>query len=242
MRLCSRAEALYLACALAPPALPVLHPPAAHASPPDALRRSYDAYAPSYDRLDGGAFADALGVTPLRSAAISRCRGRVLEVGVGTGLNLPLYDASRYASLVAIDLSDGMLRQAAEARERLRMPRVELRQMDVRRLEFADSTFDCVVDTFSLCVFTDPVAALREMARVCKPDGRLLLVEHQRSSGPLGMYQDMTAPAVAELGGKGCYWNQQVESLMSQAGVKLIKKEESLLGTIAFFEAMPNVA
>lgn len=127
----------------------------------DEIRTDYDRYARSYDQLDGGSAADALGIGELRSSAIGRCRGRVLEVGVGTGLNLPLYNTLSYSSLTGIDLSDGMLREARERVEKLELSRVELRQMDVTRLQFEENTFDSVIDTFSLvCPLPRPAFSL----------------------------------------------------------------------------------
>lgn len=214
--------------------------PALSATPGDRLRQEYDGYATRYNELDGGVVADTLGIDSLRAAAISRCQGQVLEVGVGTGLNLALYDRSRCSSVTGVDLSDGMLRQAAAETARLGLSQVRLQQMDASRLSFTDASFDCVVDTFSLCVYAEPLAALREMARVCRPGGRVLLVEHQRSEvGPLRSYQDLTAPVIARLGGKGCVWNQDVDTMLRQAGLRVLRKEPALLGTVALFETTP---
>ena len=108
--------------------------------PPRAIAAessAYDNYASSYDVLDGGVLADALGLAQLRAEATSLCAGRVLEVGVGTGLNLPLYDARRCEQLIAIDLSAGMLHEAATAAKaaRGRSLAVELRQMNAEALD-----------------------------------------------------------------------------------------------------------
>jgi ubiquinone/menaquinone biosynthesis C-methylase UbiE len=115
----------------------------------------------------------------------------VLETAVGTGLNLPFYNFAVLQSLTAIDLSPGMLAQAQRRAQQLQMP-VKLVQADVERLQdaLAGQKFDTIVDTFSLCVFPDPLAALHSMASSLRSNGSLLLLEHSRSKfGPLGLYQ-----------------------------------------------------
>ena len=111
---------------------------------PAARASDYDAYASSYDVLDGSAIADVLGLAQLRAQGVGLCSGRVLECGVGTGLNLPFYDPLRCESVTAIDLSAGMLQeaQAPAAELRARGLPVELRKMDVENLDFADGGFD----------------------------------------------------------------------------------------------------
>ncbi len=116
----------------------------------------------------------------------------MLELAVGSGLNLPLYNWTSLASLTALDLSQGMLSRAAAAAAAAQLPsnKLTLLQGDVAALPFETSSFDCVVDTFSLCVFERPGEALREARRVVKPNGRVLLLEHTRSDSPLlGAYQ-----------------------------------------------------
>jgi len=169
---------------------------------------------------------------------VKQARGEVLECGVGTGLNLPLYDATKVQSLVAIDLSQGMLDQAVDRARPLPIsPVLSLQQATVEALPFEASSFDSVVDTFSLCVYPDPLAALREMRRVVRPGGRVLLLEHNRSPNPLlGAYQDLTAQPVAAMS-KGCVYNQDVRQLAERAGLEIVQMTPALGGLIQAVEA-----
>lgn len=136
-------------------------------------RRYWDDHAGDYDRQmtawDRRLFGDS------RTWAVSRARGEVLEVAVGTGLNLPLYpDGTR---LTGIDISTGMLARARERATELRRD-VTLRQAGAEDLPSAAASFDTVVCTFGLCAIPDHDVALGEMARVLRPGGRLILVDH----------------------------------------------------------------
>ena len=115
---------------------------------------------------------------------------------------------------------------------------LRLVQADVARLPFEKNTFDSVVDTFSVCVFPDPEAALQEMARVTKPGGRLLLLEHVRSSNRLfGWYQDTTNSAVSAMS-KGCSWNQDVRAMVEALpGVKVLDSENAVGGLVQLLQA-----
>jgi methyltransferase OMS1, mitochondrial len=212
----------------------------------DAIGAAYDGYSSSYDELDGGPVASALGFTAARRELLSRAAGDVLEVGVGTGLNLRLYPAGVLASFTAVDISEGMLGRArlvastVPALAPTAGPPPRLLRADVADLPFSDASFDTVVDTFSLCVFPDPSAALRSLARVVRPGGRVLLLEHARSRRfrPLALYQDVTAGAVARTGGKGCLWNQDVLALVERAGLRAVAVDESLAGLVVAVEAV----
>ncbi len=122
-----------------------------------------------------------------RWALLHELSGRILEVGVGTGKNLPCYDRQR-VQLTGVDLSEGLLKRARRFATHLHFP-VDLRPMDAEHLQFPDQTFDVVVATFVLCSVPSPIPVLQEMARVVKPDGRIPLLEHVLSripqSGPL---------------------------------------------------------
>eukprot|EP00614_Pseudopedinella_elastica_P003595 CAMPEP_0172602622 /NCGR_PEP_ID=MMETSP1068-20121228/22805_1 /TAXON_ID=35684 /ORGANISM="Pseudopedinella elastica, Strain CCMP716" /LENGTH=273 /DNA_ID=CAMNT_0013404047 /DNA_START=32 /DNA_END=853 /DNA_ORIENTATION=- len=230
-------------------------PLAARAADPS---RDYDHFSKTYDNLDGGPLAGALGLEDLRASVIGRARGKTLEVGVGTGLNLPFYRLGAVdgvEQLSGIDLSEGMLEECRGAlaagafglrtgtASKSTAP-VTLKKMDVTALSFPDGSFDTVVDTFSLCVFPDPKAALQEMARVTKgrkEGGRVLLLEHSRAEGNdlLAAYQDLTSAPVASMG-KGCVWNQQLGPLLASAGLEVISSKPALGGLLTVIEAAPK--
>lgn len=236
-----RAASLSLSLA----ALSLLRPPAHASGPPSPVAAAYDGFAARYDALDGRAAAlpRALGLADLRAAAIARAAGDTLEVGCGTGANFALYlDAPRAGKVVAVDVSAGMLRGAEEARRKVVKARpglgIELVQGDVARLPFMDEGFNTVVDTFSLCVFPEPLLALKEMRRVLKRDrgARLLLVEHSLSSAaPLALWQNLTAEAVAATS-KGCFWNQDVVGMAREAGLVVRRSSSALAGTVMSLE------
>ena len=108
--------------------------------------------------------------------------GRVLDVACGTGVNFPHLPES--ADLIGVDVSKPMLLRAREVADDLGRP-VELEQMDAQRVSFADNSFDHVISSLSTCTFPDPIEALNEMGRVCKPDGQIRLLEHHKWNAPV---------------------------------------------------------
>jgi methyltransferase OMS1 len=200
--------------------------PCSALSPTDAATQ-YDSYSSSYDVLDGGKASSALGIDQARRLLLQKARGNVLEIGVGTGLNLDSYDKTQITSLTLVDVSDGMLREATERAKTL----PQLQGIPVRFVKadattelvdrFGPDAFDTVVDSFSLCVMgnTGAQSCLDQLSRVVKSGGvnggQVLLLENSRSSNALlGLYQDATAETAAFAGGKGCVYNQDVGALI----------------------------
>ena len=106
------------------------------------------------------------------------------------------------------------------------------------RLPFADNEFDTIVDMFGLCSFEDPVAALGEMSRVCKPNGRVLLLEHGRGSWErVNWYLDKWAPRHAS--SWGCWWNRDIRRMIRTAGLTVVKREEKHFGTSMMYVCAP---
>lgn len=164
----------------------------------DELQKKYNQFARWYDF--GEALPEILAVRKLRRELLQEASGRVLETAVGTGKNLRYYP--RTCHITAVDLSPGMLEMARKRATRLGL-HVDFFIGDGETLPFPDETFHTVVDSLTLCTFTNPSAALREMARVCRPEGRILLLEHGRSdrsgwaAGKTGEPSDMWRSSVA---------------------------------------------
>lgn len=142
------------------------------------IRRRYDRLAPWFDSLEG--FLEGLLFRRLRRTLWAQAQGEhILEVGVGTGKNFAFYPQD--ARITAIDFSPKMLQQAERKRERKQLS-VDLALMDVQSLCYADNSFDTIVASFVFCSVPQPRRGLKELYRVLKPGGQLLLLEHVLSS------------------------------------------------------------
>jgi phosphatidylethanolamine/phosphatidyl-N-methylethanolamine N-methyltransferase len=177
------------------------------------VERAYELLAPVYDFIFDWIFA------PGRQAAISHLEltpnDTVLEVGIGTGLNLPLYPPS--CRLTGIDLSGEMLDKAVERTHKLAMPGVVLKVMDATSMDFADNAFDKAVATYTISAVPDPVRVLREMRRVVKPDGAIVILNHFKSDRWLwGHLEDAVAPICTRLGWKS---NLPMKPLLDEVGL-----------------------
>jgi ubiquinone/menaquinone biosynthesis C-methylase UbiE len=201
---------------------------------PQEISQKYDRFAEWYDVAEG--MPDLLGIRKLRQRVLRQASGRVLEVAVGTGKNLRYYP--RGCRINAVDLSREMLGIAQKRAARLQM-NVSFLLADAEALPFSDASFDTVVSSLSTCTFPDPVAALREMARVCRTDGKILLLEHGRSNRAwLGRWQDRHADQFAKP--LGCNWNREPLELAKDAHLKVIEARRNFFGVFHRIEAKPK--
>ncbi len=181
----------------------------------DSVRRKYNRNALIYDAMDR-MIRDAW-----RAKVIAQAVGRVLEVGVGTGNNLPFYDPAVTREMVGIDFSPGMLAHAH--RKPCRVPH-ELLEMDAQELAFPDDSFDTVLATCVFCTVPDPVLGLREARRVCRPQGRILLLEHVRIDRPVvGTLMDFLDPLSVLV--IGTHINRRTVENVRQAGLRIDRVE-----------------
>ena len=162
------------------------------------IRRRYDRLAPWFDSLEG--FLEGLLFRRLRKRLWAQARGEhILEVGVGTGKNFAFYPDG--ARITAVDFSPKMLQQAERKRERNQLA-VDLALMDVQSLCYADNSFDTVIASFVFCSVPKPRKGLKELYRVLKPGGQLLLLEHVLSSNKvMAFLMNLFNPLVVRLVG-----------------------------------------
>ena len=177
------------------------------------VERAYKFFAPAYDFVFDWIFR------PGRESAIRlldiRGGHQVLEVGIGTGLNLPFYPA--HCRIEGIDLSEKMLAKAHEKVVEFGLSNVELKAMDATVMDFRADEFDSAVATYTISAVPDPVAVLREMRRVVKPGGNIVLLNHFRSQRRVvGRLEDLVAPVCTRLGWKS---NLPLEPLLQQVGL-----------------------
>src|SRR6476660_9939749 len=147
---------------------------------------------------------------------------RVLEVGVGTGINASLYPSD--CAVTGIDLSDSMLEKARDRIARKGVRNVRLMEMDAANLKFADDTFDIVYAPYVISVVPDPVAVACEMRRVCRPGGRIVILNHFRSSNAVGAWMErIIAPGAKYLGFKS---DVDLPAFLVQADLKPVSIEK----------------
>jgi phosphatidylethanolamine/phosphatidyl-N-methylethanolamine N-methyltransferase len=166
-----------------------------------SIERAYARWAPIYDLIFGAVFAPGRRAAVAAAEQVCGSKGRcILEVGVGTGISLPFY--ARANRLIGVDLSEPMLRQAAERVIEHKLSNVELLAvMDAGRLGLPDASFDVVVAQFVITAVPQPEKALDEFARVLKPGGEIILVNHLGAeSGPRHVFELSFAPLARRLG------------------------------------------
>ena len=163
-----------------------------------------------------------------RLAALAPLRGNVLEIGFGTGLNLPFFP-QRVSRLTAIDSKQMLRRKVAKRIAEARMP-VERFELDASgRLPLDNQAFDGVVTTFTLCSIADVQSALDETRRVLKPEGQFVFLEHGRSYDPrVARLQDLFNP-IQKVIGCGCNLNRPIDRLIRDSGFEIVKLERYLM-------------
>jgi len=186
------------------------------------IAKAYARWAPVYDLVFGAVFERG------RRAAIAAAQkigGRILEVGVGTGISLPDYD--RACRLCGVDISEPMLRKAAERVAEHALDNVEgLAVMDAAKLAFADASFDVVVAQYVITTVPEPERTLNEFARVLKPGGEIILVNHLGAEAGLRRaFEQWFAPVARRLGwSPELQWERLAQWAARHGGVRLIER------------------
>ncbi len=198
-------------------------------------RHRYDRLAPFYDLLDlPFEYGRYRTMRPQLFAGLS---GTILDAGVGTGRNIPFYPEG--CRISGIDLSPGMIARARKRREKLGSD-VELLEMNVLATTFANQHFDAIVATFLFCVLDDELQlpALRELKRICKPDGVIRFLEYNYSSESFRrLIMKLWAPWVHWVYGAG--FDRNTEQYLSNAGLELVEKRFLYRDTIELIVARP---
>jgi phosphatidylethanolamine/phosphatidyl-N-methylethanolamine N-methyltransferase len=187
-----------------------------------AVSKAYARWAPIYDFVFGKVF------DPGRQAAILAAEdfgGRILEVGVGTGISLP--DNRRARSVIGVDFCEPMLRKASHRVQAMDLAHVDgLAVMDAAHLAFADSSFDVVVGQFLITAVPNPEATLDEFVRVVRPEGEIVLVNHiGAEAGPRRLFENCFAPIGRRLGWRPEFrWGRIARWAEGHGGVELVER------------------
>ena len=189
----------------------------------EMVGRAYDRWAPIYDLVFGGVFAKG------RHAAITltnKLGGRVLEVGVGTGISLPQYAAN--TRIFGTEISEAMLQKAKQRVAELRLTNVEgLAVMDAEKLEFPDNSFDVVMAQYVVTAVPNPEKALDEFARVLRPGGEIILLSRVSADAGMRLFiEQRLQPVVRQLGFRTAEfaWSRYAQWLAGARGIELAER------------------
>jgi ubiquinone/menaquinone biosynthesis C-methylase UbiE len=202
----------------------------------DRVRTTFDRLAPDWDRREAAGERLLMGPN-LRRELARTLRGDVLELGSGTGATLDLVDWARVSSFLATDLSAGMLARARTRSGAAGRP-VEFRLLEATTLPFPDRSFDTVTTSLTLCTVPDPERTLREMSRVCRPDGRIALLEHVRAPNPvLAWLQRRLTPA--QVRRMGCHLDRPTDVLVREMGFPIERDQRRLFSIFRLIVMRP---
>ena len=167
-------------------------------------------------------------ITRQREKIVPLARGRVLEIGVGSGLNFPYYNRAQVSHLWALDPSDELRARAAKMAERLELD-VEFIGLPGEEIPLETASVDSIVMTYTLCSIEDPAKALHGMHRVLKPGGQLLFSEHGAASEPRVLkWQNRLTPIWKKFSG-GCHLNRRIDALLANAGFDISNIERAYI-------------
>jgi ubiquinone/menaquinone biosynthesis C-methylase UbiE len=201
-------------------------------TPTARQKRVWDKIAPGYDKQ--AAFFERIWFAGGREWLGERARGRVLEVAIGTGRNLPRYPAD--VTITGLELSPAMLTIARQRATDLGRD-VDLKEGDAEHLPFDDASFDTVVCTLALCTIPDPAAAVAEMRRVLAPGGRLLLLDHIASAWP-PVYAAQWLVERITIRAAGEHFTRRQLPLVKAAGFQIVETERLKGGTVERIHAV----
>ncbi len=195
-----------------------------------ATQRKWDSASRSFDLLS---FADDWRLGPYKRRLFAKIRGATLMVAAGTGNDFKFFPPGH--RILAIDISPAMLARAARKAAHYQ-GEIELQQMDVCALPFPDASFDTVVSVCTFCSVPRPIAGLRELHRVLRRDGQLLMFEHVRSKiGPLGIFLDLMTPLSRRFGPD---LNRDTVENVRAAGFEIRREENVYLDIVKIIEAV----
>jgi len=167
-------------------------------------------------------------VMKTRAQVVPLAEGRVLEIGIGSGLNLSFYDPAKVSAIVGVDPSAEMQKLAQQRAAQISIP-VEMIALELGQIQAATASFDSIVCTFTLCTIPDAHAALKEMRRVLKPGGKLLFSEHGLAPDlPVVRWQNRLTPIWKPLAG-GCHLNRDIPALLRDGGFHIEQIENRYL-------------